>query len=401
MGTQPAPRPSRPVRSGLSVLVALGLSGCLSPLALDSLSLAYNQATADDISKQLLLNIARARHNQPIHFSGISNIAATLNFQATLGVTPPLTGGNGTTLMPIFGGTASENPTISLIPMQGEEFTKRMLTPLTEDKLTLLLRQNVDVDLLLRLVTLEFRTRENGREEVYHNRPRDRDDYALFRRVVLHLSSIQDRDELYAEPLIFERHWTLPMAGMTPEGLRALEKDYSISLDPKQRLYRLTRRITGRVVLTNYDSALLPEDERMRLNDGAERNSPNDLLLDIRPGYPGGEYPLHGKLRLRSFSNILYFIGRTLSAEPERDVSKDPRTPTVTENPVFALEILETDSPPADAVPVVDYRDFYYAVRPDRGYPWNETAFRVLWQIFQMTMAELPKVAAPGITISK
>ncbi len=36
--------------------------------------MAYNQATADILYKQLLLNIARSRHNDPIHFSGISNI---------------------------------------------------------------------------------------------------------------------------------------------------------------------------------------------------------------------------------------------------------------------------------------------------------------------------------------
>ena len=83
------------------ILFSQGLSGCLSPLALDNMSLAYNEVTANDISKQLLLNIARAQHNEPIHFSGISNIAATLDFQANIGATPALAGNNGTALMPI------------------------------------------------------------------------------------------------------------------------------------------------------------------------------------------------------------------------------------------------------------------------------------------------------------
>jgi hypothetical protein len=388
-------------RPALLLVLGSGLSGCLAPVTLDRMSLAYNEAIADDISKQLLLNIARARHNEPIHFSGIANIAATLNFQANVGATPPLTGNNGTTLVPILGAGASENPTISIVPMQGEEFTKRMLAPLTEDKLTLLLRQNVDVDLLLRLVGLEFRTRENGQEVVYHNRPRDGKQYEVFRRVVLHLSSIQDRDALYAEPLVFERTWTLPAEGMTAEGFQALEKEYSITFDPGQRLYRLAKRGPGRIIITNYDPDLLPESERIRLNEEAELNAPNDLLLDIRPGFPGGEYPLHGKLRLRSFSNILYFIGRTIAAEPERDVSKDPRTPPVTENPVSVIEIMETDSAPREASLAVKYNGLYYAVRPNKAYPWNETAFRVLWQIFQMTVSELPKTVAPTITISK
>lgn len=391
----------RSILPALLTLLAANLSGCLAPVTLDGMSQAYNEATADDISKQLLLNIARARRNEPIHFSGIANIAATLNFQANIGATPPLTGNNGTTLMPILGAGASENPTISIIPMQGEEFTKRMLAPLTEDKLALLLRQNVDVDLLLRLVGLEFRSRVDGREVVYHNRPRDQDDYALFRRMVLHLSSIQDRDELYIEPLDFGRHWTLPADKMSAEGFSALEKEYSVEFDAKQRVYRLGKQVSGRIVITNYDPDTLPEAERIRLNDEAEQNAPNDLLLDIRPGYPGGEYPLHGRLRLRSFSNILYFVGRTLSAEPERDIAKDPRTPAVAQNPVSVLEITETDHEPDDVAWAVEYKGKYYAVRPNRDYPWNENAFRVLWQIFQMTMAELPRNTGPSITIAK
>lgn len=383
------------------ILLSQSLSGCLSPLALDNMSLAYNEATSNDISKQLLLNIARAQHNEPIHFSGISNIAATLNFQANIGATPALTGSNGSAFMPILGAGAAENPTISIVPMQGAEFTKRLLTPMTEDQLGLLLRQNVEVDMLLRLAVLEFRTRKNGREEVYHNRPRNRDNYTLFRRMVLHLSSIQDRDQLYFEPLIIEHNWSLPIKSMTPKGFQALEKEYTITLDQQHGVYRLDKRTVGRMIITNYDPSLLPETERHRLNDETELNAPNDLLVDIRPGYPGGEYPLHGKFRLRSFSNILYFIGRTLSTEPEGDISKDQRTPDVLENPPFTLAITETDSSPPDTDLSVKYKDRYYSVNSAPGYPWNKNAFRVLSQMFQMTMTELPKVAAPGITISK
>lgn len=387
------------IRLAFLFLSAAGLSGCLSPMALDHLAIAYNESSADVMSKQLLLNIARARFNHPIYFSGISNIAATLDFQANAGATPPFTGNNGTALMPIFGGSVSENPTISIVPMEGEQFTQRLLTPISEDKLTLLLRQNIDVDLLLRLVTLEFRT--HGEEAVYHNRPRNRRDYAAFRRIVLHLSSIQDRDQLYAEPLIFERHWTLPVASVGGKAFRDLEQEYSITLDTNKPIYHLTKRIVGRTVLTNYDPLLLSNEERIRLNEEAEKNAPNDLLVDIRPDYPGGEFPLHGKFRLRSFSNIMYFIGRTLAAEPERDVPKDPRTPPVAENPVSVIDISESSRPPSDADVVVNYRGKYYAVRPSRGSAWNQTAFRVLSQIFQMTVTELPKPGVPSITIAK
>ena len=87
----------------------------MSPLAISTLSRNYNESVASDLTEQLLLNIARAANNEPILFTGISNIAATINFQANVGATPALTGNSGTSLMPLFGVGASENPTVTIM----------------------------------------------------------------------------------------------------------------------------------------------------------------------------------------------------------------------------------------------------------------------------------------------
>jgi hypothetical protein len=126
--------------------------GCTSTIALDRAVMAYNTTTEESMSKQLLLNIARARYNLPIHFTAISSIAATYKLTVSAGIGGALTGDDGGLLVPIVGGSAEENPTISIEPMQGEEFTQRLLTPFPEQKLTLLLRQGYDVDALLRLL---------------------------------------------------------------------------------------------------------------------------------------------------------------------------------------------------------------------------------------------------------
>ena len=386
----------------LALLAApLVLAGCLSPIALNHATIAYNQAAADILSKQLLLNIARARQNDPFYFSGISNIAATFNFQANAGATPALTGNFGSTILPLFGVAVSDNPTVSIVPMEGEEFTKRLLTPLQENKMTLLLRQNIDVDLLLRLVAQEFRTRENGREAVYQNRPSAGESYEKFRRVVLHLSSVQDHNHLHAEPLTFKRSWIMPVSEFTAEGFHTLEKEYSISLDPVNHTYHLSRPITGGIIITNYNPALLSDEERTKLYEENEVYTPNDLLIDIRPGYPGGEYPLRGIFRLRSFSNILSFIGQTIADEPEYPVEKDPRTPDVAENPFATLQVMESDNTFFNAGGGIEYKGRYYSIHPDQGYPWNKRAFQLLVQIFQMTTAEVSRVGIPSITIAK
>ena len=193
-------------------LLAVGVAGCASTVALDRAVVAYDTTTADSVSKQLLLNIARARHNQPMHFTGISSIAATYKFSVNAGVGGALTGDSGGLIVPVFGASAEENPTISIAPMQGEEFTQRLLTPFQEQKLTLLLRQGYDVDSLLRLMGAEIRLEHDGpgTVSVYHNRPSDREGYPVFRRVVAHLSAIQDRHALHVEPLHFQHTWTVP-----------------------------------------------------------------------------------------------------------------------------------------------------------------------------------------------
>src|ERR1043166_1559737 len=99
-------------------ILGCGASGCVSAIALDRAVMAYDETTTALVSKQLLLNIARARHNQPPHFTGIANISPTYNFSFPAGATPALTGAHGALLAPVFGGSVAENPTISIAPMQ-------------------------------------------------------------------------------------------------------------------------------------------------------------------------------------------------------------------------------------------------------------------------------------------
>ena len=86
----------------------------------------------------------------------------------------------------------------------------------------------------------------------------------------------------------------------------------------------MAKRVNGRVMITNYDPAVLTNEDLFRLHEEADDAPFNDVLIDIRPGFVGGEMPLHGRLRLRSFHEILTFIGRGMDEEPEYDVDAGP-----------------------------------------------------------------------------
>jgi hypothetical protein len=326
-------------------LLAASASGCVSRIALDRAVLGYDRTTAESVSKQLLLNIARARQNQPMHFTAISNIAAT-------------------------------------------------------QKLTMLLRQGYDVDALLRLMGSEIRLEENGQVTVRHNRPSDREGAPIYRRVMAQLSTIQDRHALHVEPLHYQYNWTVPAAAVTPEAFQSTYKEFTLTYDPEKEVYRVAKRVNGRVVVTNYDPAVLSNEERFVLHEQADDAPFNDILVDIRPGYTGGEVPIHGRLRLRSFHEVLTFLGRGMEEEPEFDVPPDPRTPSISENPPHTLEIVEGQQPPKGASLSVELNGNYYAVKPQTGYQWNRKVFSLLYQLFQMSVSTVAETG-PAITIAK
>jgi hypothetical protein len=390
------------LRSLVGLLAVLSLAGCLSPPTLNRAVLAYDEAITDAISKQLLINIARAHHHEPIHFTGVANVAATFDFRISAGATPALTGEHGRTLVPLFGGSIAENPTISITPIEGEEFTKRILAPFQESKLTLLLRQGVDIDLLLRLMAKELRLKHKGEEVAYRNSPSDKDGYDMFRKVVLHLSAIQDANHLYAEALTFERTWTIPAESVTAEGFATLEQQYLITYQSETRTYTLRKPVSGRILITNYDPATLPPAERVRLHETADQRPVNDVSFDIRAGHFGGEWPLQGDFRLRSFNAMLNFLGHAADEDREYAVEKDARTPPVAENPVHTMDLLILDHTPDEPDLAVKSHGRYYAINATGPQArWNREAFKLLSQLFQMTVTDVPRTGVPSITIAK
>lgn len=393
------------VMRALLCLVAVAiLSGCVSPMALNRAVITYDEAVTDAGSQQLLINIVRASRNQPIHFTAVSSIAATFNFHLNAGASPAPGGLAGAVMMPVFGGSISENPTISIVPIEGEEFTKRLLTPFPQSKLTLLLRQRYDIDLLLRMMAQEVRLQKSSQWVTYRNSPPDRPGYEMYRRVVLHLSSIQDKSQLYAEPLPLARTWTIPASSVAAEGFQALQKEFDVAYNRRDNTYTLRKQVSGPVIITNYDPSTLSSEERTQLNDRAAEWSASDLAFDIRAGYPGGEWPMSGAFRLRSFHSILSFLGKTLGDEPGYHVEKDPRTLISSnhENPEVTIGLTVSDSPIPKADLTIRANGRYYAV--DTTGPlarWNREAFQLLHLLFQMTITEMPRNIAPGITIAK
>jgi hypothetical protein len=110
------------------------LASCVSPVVIDEAVLSYDRALSRVRSEVLLLNVARARAGLPLNATEVTALTATFEFEAEAelgGGAAPIGGPGGPTgdLTLGLSTRALEAPTLSIVPLQGEAFTRRLLEP--------------------------------------------------------------------------------------------------------------------------------------------------------------------------------------------------------------------------------------------------------------------------------
>ena len=393
---------ARPMRALALSGIALALTGCLGPVSLRDAVLGYDRTVSGIERELLLLNIARMRDRLPVHFTVTSSIAATFDYRVSATAAVLYNSSPGfVTPSTSLGAMVAENPTMSIVPIQGREFTERVLTPMDETKFDALVFQGTPIQLVMRLMAdgIEVQTPEGRFERFILNRPAHREEYEEFRRIALHLAWLNAIRKLFVSRLTFTE--TTPAnlsAPPPPDEIRsAVEKEYRWRSLANAGMYELGRRVTRRVVITNYDPRALTDAERAELDAKAASNPKSFVLIDIRAGHPGGDWPLFGALKLRSFYMMLNFVAEDGGGPPEYDVAKDPRTGDPGPNPTRVLAIDITESAPPLEVSQARYQGRYYSVA---NTPWDQVAFIVLYVLFQMTVTDVSQMGLP-ISISK
>ena len=162
--------------------------------------LGYDEVTRTLDEKLLLLNIARVSNNDPVHFTSTSSIAATFNWTTTLGVSGEITESKGTNFLNLnIGGSASENPTFSISPISGKEFTERVATPFQDEFLVF---QGGRIDQAIRLMGagIEVQKPDGRFVRFIENDPRRPREYQEFRRIAAHLLSLNDIASCLCDP---------------------------------------------------------------------------------------------------------------------------------------------------------------------------------------------------------
>jgi zinc transporter len=116
-------------------------AGCttLGPQALDQTRLQYNEVVKRTTEEQLLLNIVRLHYTDTPSSLAVSGIAAQFERSQSVQLTPFFTSAGAdnnrsfTAILPQAGVQGADRPTISLTPLDDQEFTRKLFTPLPLD----------------------------------------------------------------------------------------------------------------------------------------------------------------------------------------------------------------------------------------------------------------------------
>jgi predicted small lipoprotein YifL len=149
------------------VLLA-SVAGCtsLGPITIPGDRFNYNEAGAQSTKEQLLLNIVRLRYGEPAYFMELSSVLSQYTLQSGANFSTwwnDLNVWSSPALRAVYGVdsdpskqtswganvTYTDRPTITYTPLQGEEFAKRLMTPIDPVTVIYLADAGWEIDRLL------------------------------------------------------------------------------------------------------------------------------------------------------------------------------------------------------------------------------------------------------------
>lgn len=138
--------------------VALAVQGCafVGSTSLSNGRSTYNAVINQTENEQILSMIVSRRYDETFGMLAVASVTANLRISATVGANVGI-GSNSSyagNLVPLSAGVAyEENPTISYVPLRGEQFIERMLSPVSANQVLLLNRMSTpEVEVLRFLV---------------------------------------------------------------------------------------------------------------------------------------------------------------------------------------------------------------------------------------------------------
>jgi len=224
----------------------------------------YNAAIVQSRNEQMLLNLVRLRYVEIPDFLRVSSVITSYSYQGNIGV--GTTQAEGNSVPDLFRGDAnlsySQQPTITYIPLAGQEFALRMFRPIPVNALFTLGDADWQVDILLQIMLQRINGVENmsfaqlpspGQMDKVQRFQREMEKLKRFQRVLKRLVLLLDNQalEVYqARQMEDERQPSLTVRFKRdlPANIQALSDElrHELNLDPDIDDFVITERMMRR-----------------------------------------------------------------------------------------------------------------------------------------------------------
>jgi hypothetical protein len=395
-------------RAPLALLVCVLLAGCASigPEALRQNRLQYNEIVKTTSEEQLLLNIVRLRYTDTPSSLSVSTIAAQFERSQNLSIVPFFTAAGADSnrsfaaVLPQAGVGAADRPTISLTPLDDQEFTRKLFTPIPLDGIVYLAKTTWPISTVFRLYLENLNWVPNA-QTASGPTPRVAPEFADFRRGVDALESLQARGRIVFG--VEERTETLagplPAAAVTARDVvEAAKSGYVYRLDDKGTAWTLARKTQQPVLLV--DPGAVASDEMrvvvrtFRLRPGLAKY---DITQEALSPFPS-TYPPEGvsslDLETRSLLQALYYVSHGIEIPPEH-ASGGLVTVTHDEvgrvfdwqqltNDLFRVRYVQSEQRPPQAHVAVRYLGYWFYI--DRTDQVTKATFSLLMELARLEL---------------
>jgi len=195
-------------RTGLRALIllaALATTACNSagPRAVRHARFPYNEALVQTTNEQLLLNLVRLRYRDTPYFLEVTSLTTQYSLSGSLAAGVTLVEGGDDDGAIGTGVDVAETPTVSYVPLQGEDFVKQLLRRVPFDDVMLLPQSGWSVERVMRLTVDELAGIRNAPTTTGPT-PDTAPDFRAFNCLAATLRSLQreSRLRLRVEPIV-------------------------------------------------------------------------------------------------------------------------------------------------------------------------------------------------------
>ena len=318
-------------RAILLCVVAALAAGCASigPQALLGTRLQYNEVVKTTTEEQLLLNIVRLRYTDTPSSLAVSTIAAQFERTQSAGLTPFFTAAGGdnnrsySLILPRAQVGGADRPTFSLTPLDDQEFTRKLFTPLPLDGILYLAKTTWPISTVFRLYLENLNWVPNA-QTASGPTPLQAPVYAQFKAGVEVLQRLQSRglivfgNEERSEAL----GGPLPATAIAaPDVIEAAKNGYEYRPDEKGStwtLYKKSQQPVLHIAPEIIDSPEMTLERRtFRLKAGLAKY---DITQETLTPFPSS-YPPEGvtniDLETRSLLQALYYVSHGIEIPAE------------------------------------------------------------------------------------